>query len=540
MFGQMMDYPLTISTIIDHGYATFPKKEVITYMPDGSIHRYTIADLYRRSKRLSHALVHKLGVRRGDFVGTFAWNHYMHLELYFGVPGAGAICHTINIRLASSQTEFIINNAEDACIFIDANLVQLLEPIATKLATVRSYIIMGAPENFATTLPNVIYYEDLIRDSPEDLAWESVGENEACGMCYTSGTTGLPKGVLYSHRSTCLHAIIAGLPNCCGISSADRVLVIVPQFHVMAWGLPYAAILAGSTMVMPSCLLQAEPLINMIIRENINKAGGVPTIWQNVYSMLRKNNIKTLPLKEFLVGGAAVPPNLIENFEKEFGITVIHAWGMTETSPLGAVCRLQPEHEKLSAEEKLRIQSLQGQKPPLTELRIVTEKGEIAPRDGKTVGEIEIRGAWIINSYFKTSSRENFSADGWFKTGDVGTINPEGYLQITDRAKDLIKSGGEWISSVSLEVTIMAHPLIREAAVIAIPDEVWSERPLAAVVLRDQNEPVSAHELRVFLSGSFAKYQLPDKFVFVGEIPKTSVGKFDKKKLRQLFAEGKL
>jgi fatty-acyl-CoA synthase len=540
MLGQMMDYPLTVPAILDHGFRIFPQKEIISYLPDKSRQVLSFAQLYKRTKQLKHALRHKLGVVKGDMIGTFAWNHQQHLELYFAVPGAGAICHTINIRLSGAQSEFIINNAEDRYVFVDATLVPMLEPIAALLATVEGYILLNAPAGFTCSLPNCIDYEALIRDCPDDSPWEEVSENEACAMCFTSGTTGLPKGVLYSHRSTCLHTILVSLPNYLNISANERVLVVVPQFHVLAWGLPFAAILAGATLVMPSCHLQPESLIQMIIDERVNKASGVPTIWQNIYTTLKKNGYTTLPLKEFLVGGAAMPPSLIENYQKDFGIRAVHAWGMTETSPVATLSRLMPGHEDLPESEKLKRRALQGQQLPFTEIRIVPEDGQPAAWDGKTVGEIQIRGAWVISDYFKTSNRESFSEDGWFKTGDVGVIDAEGYLQITDRSKDLIKSGGEWISSVALEVSIMAHPKVKEAAVIAVPDETWTERPLALIVLADENETLEPEEIKRFLAPSFAKYQLPDTYLFSKEIPKTSVGKFDKKRMRQLYAEGKL
>ncbi|HLK27153.1 MAG TPA: long-chain fatty acid--CoA ligase [Puia sp.] len=540
MLGLMMDYPLTIPSMLDHGSRMFPNKEIISYMPDKSRHSYTFADLYKRSKKTMHALTSKLGVKKGDIIGTFAWNHYQHMELYFAIPGAGAICHTINIRLSSQQTEFIINNAEDRYIFVDATLVPLLEPIAKLLPTVEAYIILNAPANFSTTVPNCIHYEDLIADCDDHRPWTALDELDASAMCYTSGTTGMPKGVLYSHRSACLHTLIGSLPNYLNISSADRLLIIVPQFHVLAWGLPFAAILAGATIVMPSSQMQPESIINIIMNEHVNKGSGVPTIWQNVYAMLKKNGQTSLPLKEFLVGGAAMPPSLLEGYQKDFGIKAVHAWGMTETSPVGTVSRLQPEDDALPDDEKIKRRSMQGQQLPFTEIRIVSDDGKICAWDGKSVGEIQIKGAWVINDYFKTASRETFTDDGWFKTGDVGVINADGYLQITDRAKDLIKSGGEWISSVALEVSIMAHPKVKEASVIAIPDETWSERPLAIIVMKEETDTVTVEEMRNFLSSSFAKYQLPDQFICRAEIPKTSVGKFDKKRMRQLYAEGKL
>lgn len=541
MNGLIMDYPLTTNTILNYANSAFPDKKLISYLPDGSRHEYTYGKLYKRCCQLANALKNKLGITKGDMVGTFAWNHYQHVELYYGIPGIGAICHTINIRLSSQQTEFIINHSEDKVIFVDATLVPLLEKIAPKLETVEKYIIINAPKGFTSALPNTIHYEDLIGEQLETIDWPTINENDASGMCYTSGTTGMPKGVLYSHRSTYLHAMTILSPNAGNYSNNDIVLLVVPQFHVMAWGFPYMCLLTGSDMVMPSLHLRPDAIIRILESEKINKANGVPSIWRGVYEEMKKNPPKTkLALEEYLVGGSALSGSLIENFEKDFGIKGVQAWGMTETSPLGTASRLQRKHESLSYKEQIKVRAKQGIEFPGIEMRIIGDDGKVAPRDGKTMGELQVKGAWVIKSYFKTNSRDNFTKDGWFRTGDVSTIDANGYMEITDRTKDLIKSGGEWISSVALELALMSHVNIREAAVIAIPDEKWSERPLATLVLADKDKHISTEELKEFLAKDFASYQIPDNYVVIDEVPKTSVGKFDKKEIRRLYAEGKL
>ncbi|WP_339706489.1 long-chain fatty acid--CoA ligase [uncultured Kriegella sp.] len=541
MKGLIMDYPLTTNTILEYGNSVFHKKKIITYLPNGTRHEYSFGDMYKRCKQLANALTHKLGITKGDMVGTFAWNHGPHIELYYGISGIGAICHTINIRLSAQQTEYIINNSEDKVIFVDATLVPLLEKIAPLFETVECFVLLNAPKDFVTTLPNTLHYEDLLADQSEDFDWPVIDEKDACGMCYTSGTTGLPKGVLYSHRSTFLHATTIVAPNAGNASSRDTFLLIVPQFHVMAWGYPYMCLLSGSKMVLPSSNLKPETLIKILTEEKVTKANGVPSIWLGIYEAMKKNPPKEkLALEEYLVGGSALPMSLIENFEKDFGIKGIHAWGMTETSPLGTLCRLQPNHDNLSYKEKLKIRAKQGVAFPGVELRIITDDGNRAPHDGKTMGELQIKGAWTVSSYFKTNNHESFTKDGWFKTGDVSTIDEDGYMQITDRTKDLIKSGGEWISSVALESALVSHPKIKEAAVVAIPDKKWVERPLALLVFTTPQDKPSNEELISFLAKDFAKYQIPTDYVEIDEVPKTSVGKFDKKEIRRLYAAGKL
>lgn len=540
MQGLMMDYQLTLDRILEHAVRLHANKRILTKMPAGAVHEYTYGDFYRRVKRLCNIL-ESLHVEPGDRVGTFAWNNYQHLELYYGIPCAGAICHTLNIRLGPDQLAFTIRHAEDKVIFLDGTLLPLLERITESLSDVRHIVLFNAERGITTRLPNVLFYEELMTQAKEEYAWKSLDENAAAGLCYTSGTTGDPKGALYSHRSMFLHTLGVNLSSSISITESDVVLPVVPQFHAMAWGLPYACIMSGADVLMPGPHLQPAALAQLIEEHRVTVAAGVPTIWGGLYYELKAHPRDLSSVRSLIVGGAAMPRSLIEGFEKDLGVNVCHAWGMTETSPLGTACRLGKAHQNLPDHEKWDIKAKQGRPSPLVELRIVNEEGKELPWDGTTMGELQIRGPWVIRQYYKMErSEDQFTQDGWFRTGDVATISHDGFMNITDRTKDLIKSGGEWISSVALENAIMAHPKILEAAVISIPDEKWTERPMAVVVAAPQAGVVSAEEIIDHLAKQFPRYWLPEKIAVVQSLPKTTVGKFDKKMLRHMYSTGKL
>jgi acyl-CoA synthetase (AMP-forming)/AMP-acid ligase II len=540
MNGLMMDYPLTLDRILAHAARLYPRRRIISKLPDGSEHSYTFADAHVRIKRLANALV-ALGVEPGDRVGTFAFNTYQHIELYFGIPGAGAVCHTLNIRLPLDQLAYIINHAEDKVIFVDAPLLPLFEKLAGRIDSVKHIVLFNAPADVQTQLPNVLQYETLLAAAEPEFAWRCTDENMAMGLCYTSGTTGNPKGALYSHRSMFLHTF--GIVNAAaaGITPGDIVLPVVPQFHAMAWGLPYACLMNGAELVLPGAHLQPKPLAELIERHRVTFAAGVPTIWNALFQELKANPRNLSALRCLLVGGAAMPRSLIAGYELELGVNVLHAWGMTEISPLGSVSQLWGAQRALEPEARIALKAKQGYAVPGVEMRIVDDAGNTAPCDGITMGELQVRGPWISSAYFRVApAPESFTTDGWFRTGDVCTIDADGYMNITDRTKDLIKSGGEWISSVALENALMAHPQVLEAAVIAVPDEKWTERPLACVVVKPGAAAPSDESLRAQLASEFAKFQIPERFVLVEAIPKTSVGKIDKKLIRQMYAAGKL
>lgn len=535
MLSTMQDGSLSIRRILEHGTGPHGASEVITWT-GGEPRRRSYAEIGRRSAQLANAL-RQLGVTGDERVATFMWNNAEHLEAYLAIPAMGAVLHTLNIRLFTEQLVYIANHAEDHVVLVDATLVPLLQKAVPELKTVRHVVVVGGdPASISVPAGIEVHdYEELLSGQPDTFDWAEVDERAAAAMCYTSGTTGNPKGVVYSHRSIYLHSMQVCMTDGMGLSQSDRALAVVPMFHAMSWGLPYAAMMVGASMIMPDRFLQPEPLVRMMEAEKPTMAAAVPTIWQGVLQQLEATQADVSSLKEVVVGGAACPPSLMKAFEEKFGITVLHAWGMTETSPLGSVAR-PPAGS--TGEERWAYRTSQGRMPAGVESRLVGDNGEVLPKDGKSIGELEVRGPWITGAYYGDDDPEKFH-DGWLRTGDVGYVTPDGFLQLTDRAKDVIKSGGEWISSVELENAVMAYPAVAEAAVIGIPDEKWSERPLAAVVLKE-GQQVEAVELREFLRDKLAKWQLPEYWTFIPEVPKTSVGKFDKKVLRKQHADGEL
>ena len=536
--GLMMDYSLTIDRVLEHGNRLYPNKQIKTKLPDGSLHVYTYRDLYRRVKRLCN-LLEGLGVEPGDRVGTFAWNNYQHVELYFGAPGAGAVLHTLNIRLFPEQLAYIINHAEDKVIFVDATLLPLIERVAEQIGGVKHFVLFNTPpEGVEANLPGQIHdYEALMAAAGDEYDWRVEDENQAMGLCYTSGTTGHPKGALYSHRSMYLHTIGSCQAAALGLTENDVTMPVVPQFHAMAWGLPYSAINVGANLVLPGPHMPPSALAALIEEERVTVAAGVPTIWNGLYHDLRQNRRDISCIRALVVGGSAMPRSLIEAYEKELGVNVVHAWGMTEMSPLGTVAKLLSHHRSLPQDQQWDVKARQGYPISGVEMRIVNDEGEELPWDGTTMGELQVRGPWVARAYYKLEGGgDSFTADGWFRTGDVVTISDDGYMSVTDRTKDLVKSGGEWISSVELENLLMAHPQVLEAAVIAVPHESWQERPLAVYVPTDDTDAPTADQLRRFLEPQIARFWLPDEFVQIDEIPKTGTGKFDKKVLRERYA----
>ncbi|MCO6009753.1 long-chain fatty acid--CoA ligase [Actinoallomurus purpureus] len=531
MFAStMQEFPLTVPAILRHGARVYGDGECVTWT-GGEPRRASYRQVAENAERLAAALA-RLGVGEGDRVATFCWNSQEHLEAYFAVPGMGAVLHTLNIRLFPDQLAHIVGHAEDKIIIVDDSLVPLLARVADRLPTVEAFIVVGDGDASALGAARVLRYRELLAAEEPGFRWPELDERTAASMCYTSGTTGDPKGVVYSHRSTFLHAMAAMSASLMGITDADRVLAIVPMFHVNAWGLPYAAFLSGATLHMPGPHLQPEHLTAFISAERTTVASAVPTIWSAILNHGAGHDLDLSSLRTGTSGGAAAPRALLEGFEDKYGLRIIQGWGMTETSPLGGMAFPPPGVQPGTTEDvEWRLKS--GRVAAGVEMRIVGAAGEELPWDGRSVGEIEVRGPWITGSYHRDPAPEKFH-DGWLRTGDIGTIDDRGFFQITDRAKDVIKSGGEWISSVELENHLVSHPSVLEAAVIGIPDPRWDERPLAFVVLRD-GAPATAGELAEFLSGKVARWQVPENWAFVEEIPKTTVGKFDKKPLRARY-----
>ncbi len=532
MQSTMQDAPLLISGIIRHGEYIHADKRILTVTPEG----FDVATFYQVSKRaeqLAAALV-RLGVGPGDRVATFMWNNQTHMEAYIAVPCMGAVLHTLNIRLFPEQLAYIINHAEDQVIIVDSSLVPLLAKVRDQIPTVKHIIVHGHDDS--GVLGETIDYETFLTAQKPGFEWPELDERSAAIMCYTSGTTGNPKGVVYSHRSTWLHSMASTTANSIGLSESDRCLLIVPMFHVNAWGAAYTAFFAGMELIMPQMFLQGEPIVKMIRELRPTISLGVPTIWNDVLRAAENDpECDFSSLRGLLAGGSAVPRVMIETFRDRYGVKMVQGWGMTETSPLAAVS-IPPAGTPADQEIDYRVKA--GRVVAGIEMRITADDGTVLPRDGKSVGEFEIRGPWITGSYFGVDDPERFR-DGWLRTGDIGTLDGLGFMVISDRTKDVIKSGGEWISSVELETTMMAHPAVFESAVIAVPDERWQERPLCCVVLRP-GTTATAEELRDFLAQRVAKWWLPERWCFIDAIPKTSVGKFDKKVLRAQYHDGAL
>ncbi len=535
MRGTMMDFPLTLPTILERSGKIFPRVEIVSRKPDKSIVRGCYGEFYRRVRRLADALT-KLGLKRGDRVASMMWNHAGHLEAFFGVPCAGGILHTLNLRLHPHEIAGIAKHAGDRFLLIDDVLLPVYdkfrEDAPFERVIVVPYGFNGVPEGF-------LNYEELLAKASDDFRYPQIDENDGAAMCFTSGTTGFSKGVIYSHRALVLHSFACGLGEVFGMSLSDTILPVAPMFHANAWGLPFACTMLGARMVLPGPNVDPESVLDLMASEHVSIACGVPTVWIGVLEALEKNPGRwkfDAPVR-VVCGGTAPPLELIRRLDR-FGLQIKHLWGMTETTPIGTSGGLRPHMRDWPDDKKYEVRAKQGWPAPFVEIRLMRPEGE-APWDGVTSGEIEIRGPWVAASYYDSPDQAHrWTADGWFRTGDVATMDAEGYVKIVDRAKDLVKSGGEWISSVDLENALMGHPAVKEACVVGIPHPKWQERPLAAIVLKD-GAKATPEELRAFLAESFAKWQLPDAFVFIEAIPRTSVGKFKKIALREQFANWK-
>ncbi len=538
MLGLMQDYPLLTHTILDHAALNHGEREQVTRSIEGPIRRTTLANIRTRSLKVAKALENE-GVRLGDRIATMAWNTDRHVETWFGIMGTGAICHTLNPRLFADQIAYIVNHAEDDIMFVDLTFIPIVEALQDRIATVRKYIVLTDSDHMpATSLPNAVAYEDWIGAVDDDYKWKSFDENSAAALCYTSGTTGNPKGVLYSHRSNVLHGLMGNQPDVFGLTSEDVIMAIVPMFHANAWALTYAAPMAGAKFVMPGAGMDGKSIYQLLESEEVTHTAAVPTVWLGLLQYLEEND-KGLPyLKKIVVGGAACPPMMIRKFELDYGVEMIHAWGMTEMSPIGTTGKLKHATMNLDREAQLKLKEKQGRSPYLVEMKIVDDEGNDLPRDGETFGHLMVRGPAVAKAYFKLDE-EILTKDGWFDTSDIATIDPMGYMQITDRDKDVIKSGGEWISSIEIENEAMGCPGVAEAAVIGLPHPKWSERPLL-IIIRDAGSDIDKDGVLAYLDGKIAKWWMPDEVVFVDEIPHTATGKIQKMELRKQFKDLKL
>ncbi|WP_353235798.1 3-(methylthio)propionyl-CoA ligase [Diaphorobacter ruginosibacter] len=535
MLGLMQSQPLLISSLIRFAERHHGDAEIVSRRVEGDIHRYTYRDLARRARQLARAL-DAMGLAAGDRVASLAWNGYRHMELYYGVSGSERVLHTINPRLHPEQVAWIINHAEDQVLCFDTTFLPIVQAVHDKCPTVRKWIALCDADKLPadTGIPNLESYEAWIGAQDDNYDWPEFDENTASGLCYTSGTTGNPKGALYSHRSSVLHAFATALPDVMGISARDAVLPVVPMFHVNAWGTPYTVALAGAKVVFPGPALDGKSVYELIESEGVTMAAGVPTVWQMLLNHVSANGLKFHSLKRTVIGGSACPPAMIDAFQDQYGVTVLHAWGMTEMSPLGSLSTLKNKHLGLPREEQMKLLQKQGRAFCGVDLKIVNSDGKELPWDGKSYGDLMARGHWVLQSYYKGSSplvKDEFGK-GWFPTGDVATIDPDGFMHITDRTKDVIKSGGEWISSIDIENIAMAHPSVAMAACIGMPHPKWDERPIVAVAIKPGKE-LTREELLKFYEGKTAKWQIPDDVVFVDAIPLGATGKMLKTKLRE-------
>jgi acyl-CoA synthetase (AMP-forming)/AMP-acid ligase II len=538
MQGLMQNWPLLVHTVLDHASNWHGEREIVTRSVEGPVHRCTYKDLDRRSRRLAGAARRKLGLAEGRIVATMAWNTYRHLEIWYALMGLGAVVHTLNPRLFADQLEYIINHAEDRWIFLDLTFVPLLESLQERLRTVEGYVIMTDRDHMpATALRNVVCYEDLMADGADDFAWPKLDENSACGMCYTSGTTGKPKGVVYSHRSNVLHAMAATAADALCLSSRDTLMPVVPMFHANAWSLAFSGPMAGAKLVLPGAKMDGASIYELLDAEKVTCSAAVPTIWMMLLQFLEQNPGLELPhLERVVIGGAACPEALMRAFVEKYATNVVHAWGMTEMSPLGTLGTRKGGLENLSEAEWWKLRLKQGRPAYTVEMRITDDRGRDLPHDGKTFGRLKVRGPAVARSYHRGEGASSFDAEGWFDTGDVSTLDSHGYMQITDRSKDVIKSGGEWISSIELENIAVGCPGVAEAAAIGLPHVKWDERPLLVIVKKPGAE-VTRGQVLDYLKDKIAKWWLPDDVVFADEIPHTATGKISKVALRERFRD---